>query len=218
MGYNISLATSANSETRERIITVRLITFTPAKLTGSNHLTTSIFVAMNLFIRYATKDDAALIANISRQTFYDTFAADNTQEDMEKFMNEQFTKGRLMLEVGASENEFLLAYMNEEVAGYVKLRQGKEPIELRRMQALEIARLYVLKEFIGTGVGAALMQKAIDIAAEKKKETVWLGVWEKNQRAIAFYNRFGFEKFSDCDFLLGNDLQRDWLMRKNLAV
>lgn len=76
-------------------------------------------------LRYATKDDAALIADVSRQTFYDTFAADNTKADMDKFLKEQFTKGRLMMEVGARENIFLLAYSNDAVAGYVKMREGK---------------------------------------------------------------------------------------------
>jgi diamine N-acetyltransferase len=172
---------------------------------------------MNFFIREATRDDAVLIADISRQTFYDTFAAANTKEDMDKFLAEQFTKGKLMLEVGFPENQFLLAYINNDVAGYVKLRDGKLPKELNGQPALEIARLYALKEFIGHGVGAALMQASINIAREKNKKLVWLGVWEKNDRAIAFYTKWGFQKFGECDFLLGNDMQLDWLMKKELV-
>lgn len=168
-------------------------------------------------LRYATIDDAALIADISQQTFYDTFAADNTPEDMAKFMNEQFTKGRLMLEVGTSDNIFLLAYNDEKVAGYVKIREGKKLPALDGKASMEIARLYVVKDFIGTGVGKLLMQAAINVAQEKNKEVVWLGVWEHNRRAIAFYTSWGFEKFGECDFLLGNDLQHDWLMKKDLA-
>ncbi|HEY0040376.1 MAG TPA: GNAT family N-acetyltransferase, partial [Flavisolibacter sp.] len=166
---------------------------------------------MNPVIRSATKEDAELIADISRQTFYDTFAADNTKEDMDKFLREQFTKGRLMLEVGSPENSFLLAYFDDKVAGYIKLREGKQPIELIGTASLELARLYVVKDFIGKRIGAALMQKAIAVAKEKSKHIIWLGVWEKNQRAIDFYHRFGFTKFGECDFLLGNDVQRDWL-------
>lgn len=172
---------------------------------------------MNLFIREATRDDAALIADISHQTFYDTFAADNTEEDMTKFLNQQFTKGKLMLEVGASENIFLLAYINGEVAGYVKLRNGKLPKEIAGESALEIARLYVLKDFLGKKVGAALMEAAISQAKATSKEWIWLGVWERNQRAIDFYHRWGFQKFGECDFLLGNDHQLDWLMKKRLS-
>lgn len=172
---------------------------------------------MSLSIRYAIKDDAVLIADISRQTFYDTFAPDNTEEDMNKFLSEQFTKGRLMLEVGAPENIFFLASVNNSIAGYVKLREGKLPGESKRVRALEIARLYVLKEFIGKGVGAALMKESIAIATQKGNRVVWLGVWEKNSKAIEFYTRWGFQKFGECDFLLGNDLQTDWLMKKGLT-
>jgi diamine N-acetyltransferase len=171
---------------------------------------------MNFKIRHATKEDAELIADISRQTFYETFAADNTKENMDKFLKEQFTKGRLMLEVGALGNTFLIAYYNGGVAGYVKLRESRPPKSLGNTNALEIARIYALKHMIGKGTGKILMQSGIEIAKEKNKEVVWLGVWEKNQRAIDFYTRWGFEKFDETDFLLGNDVQRDWLMRKHL--
>ena len=171
---------------------------------------------MSLSLRQATKQDAVLIADISRQTFYDTFAAYNTQEDMSKFLNEQFTRGKLMLEVGASENTFLLAYHDAEIAGYVKLRESKPPKSLQNNRALEIARIYSMTHMIGKGIGKLLMQASLDLAKAKEKETVWLGVWEKNQRAIEFYTKWGFEKFDETYFLLGDDMQRDWLMRKVL--
>jgi len=171
---------------------------------------------MSLSIRYAIKEDAALIADISRQTFYETFAADNTKEDMDKFLGQQFTKGRLMLEVGSPENIFLLVYNDNEVAGYVKLRESKAPASLGNNNAMEIARIYAMGNMIGKGVGKVLMQASIDVAIEKNKEALWLGVWEKNQRAIDFYTKWGFEKFDETHFLLGNDVQRDWLMRKHL--
>ena len=171
---------------------------------------------MNLSIREATIEDAPLIADISRQTFSETFAPDNTKEDMHKFMSEQFTKGRLMLEVGKPEHLFLLAYVNNEVAGYVKLREGKTHEELAGIKSLEVARLYSMNHFIGKGVGKALMQKSIDIAIEKAKEVIWLGVWEHNQRAINFYEKWGFKKFGEQVFLLGTDLQKDWLMKRIL--
>jgi ribosomal protein S18 acetylase RimI-like enzyme len=170
-----------------------------------------------LSIRYATREDAPLIADISHQTFYDTFAANNRPEDMQKFLTQQFTKGRLMMEVGAPENTFLLAYYNNEIAGYVKLRDAKKPVDLLNVSALEIARLYATNQMIGKGIGKALMQISIDIAKERKKQVLWLGVWEKNQRAIDFYTKWGFEKFSECDFTLGDDVQRDWMMKKTIS-
>lgn len=171
---------------------------------------------MDFTLRYATVDDAELIADISRQTFYDTFAAHNTKEDMDLFLGQQFTKGKLMLEVGRRENVFLLAFQQHDVAGYVKLREHIHPSSLPFVPTLEIARLYATEKFIGKGVGNMLMQTSLDIARQKNKQVVWLGVWEKNDRAIAFYKKWGFQKFDETDFLLGNDVQRDWLMKREL--
>lgn len=171
---------------------------------------------MKIVIREATVQDAKLIADISHQTFYETFAAQNEAADMQLFLNEQFTKGKLMLEVGQPEHRFLLACSGPEVVGYVKLRQGNAPQSLGTKNSLEVARLYVINRMIGKGVGKLLMQASLRFAKELKKEMVWLGVWEKNERAIDFYTKWGFEKFDETDFLLGTDLQRDWLMKKRL--
>jgi ribosomal protein S18 acetylase RimI-like enzyme len=167
-------------------------------------------------IRFATESDAELIADLSRSTFYETFAEYNSPKNMELFLKEQFTRPRLIKEVGATENTFLLAYHNKDVAGYVKLRQGDVPKQLKGLRALEIARIYVVKDFLSKGVGKELMQASIDIAKERKLEVVWLAVWEKNDRAFRFYSNWGFEKFGSQVFLLGMDLQKDWLMRKDL--
>ena len=121
-----------------------------------------------------------------------------------------------MMEVGNLENTFLLAHNGGEVAGYIKLREAKQPVNLNNVRALEIARIYAMANMIGKGVGNLLMQKSISIAKEKGKEVIWLGVWEKNIRAIDFYKKWGFEKFGVSDFLLGNDVQCDWLMKKIL--
>src|SRR5574338_1203992 len=162
-----------------------------------------------LTIREATRNDAELIADMSRQTFYDTFAPDNRKEDMDQFLDEVFTKKELMKEVGAKYNIFLLAYVDEQPAGYVRMREFNNPPLLEDLPAMEIARIYVVKSFIGTGIGAALMQRCIDISNDLQKELIWLGVWEKNYRAITFYTRWGFEKFDETEFILGSDVQTD---------
>jgi ribosomal protein S18 acetylase RimI-like enzyme len=169
---------------------------------------------MDFYIRYATHEDAKLIADISHQTFYEAFAAQNTKENMDKFLHQQFTKGKLILEVGAPGNIFLLAYNEKEIVGYTKLRENTEPRTLGIAPALEIARLYVVNHMIGKGVGKLLMQTIIDIARQKNIPAVWLSVWEQNNRALEFYNYWGFEKFDETLFVLGDDIQTDWLMRK----
>jgi ribosomal protein S18 acetylase RimI-like enzyme len=167
-------------------------------------------------IRFATPADAGLIADLSRQTFYDSFAADNTQEDMDKFMQEQFSREKLMAEVTAPSAIFLLAMQGEEVVGYACMREAPNPPELGETPAMEIGRIYAVTRTIGKGVGTALMQRCLAIAQEKKKTVVWLGVWENNQRAIDFYTKWGFRKFGQHVFVLGNDPQTDWLMKKEL--
>lgn len=171
---------------------------------------------MTLVIREATVADANLIADISHRTFYETFAAYNSKENMDKFLNHQFTKGKLIMEVGSKENIFLLAYHEKEIAGYVKLRDERVPLSLGNVKAMEIARLYAMKDKIGTGVGSCLMQRCIATAKARNKKLLWLGVWEQNQRAIDFYTKWGFEKFDETDFLLGDEIQRDWLMKKEI--
>lgn len=169
-----------------------------------------------LTIREAELTEASLIADMSRRTFYDTFAASNKAADMDKFMNEQFSFEKLVEEVGASGNLFLLAFAGEEAQGYARLRFNNNPPSLAGNRAMEIARLYVEKTAIGTGIGHCLMEQCIERAKEAGCDQVWLGVWEHNQRAIRFYEKNGFVKFDEHPFVLGDDVQTDWLMKKQL--
>lgn len=169
-----------------------------------------------IIIKQATIYDAGTIADLSRSTFYDTFAADNTEEDMIIFMNRQFTRDALVAEVGMRSNTFLLAYKGGVLAGYVKLRESKGPPELKGYSSLEIARIYVVKSMLGQGIGRELMHHSIELARSRRKQVIWLAVWEKNERAIHFYTQWGFEIFSKQVFVLGTDLQNDWIMKKEL--
>jgi ribosomal protein S18 acetylase RimI-like enzyme len=164
-------------------------------------------------IRFATEKDAVLIAEMSRKTFLETFAHNNTKENMDKFMNETFSNEELMKEVAEAGTIFFLAYDEAEPVGYVRMRENTSPPGLKNTKAVEIARIYATANAIGKGVGRAMMQHCISIAKEKKYETIWLGVWEHNRRAIDFYNKWGFEKFGTHVFMLGDDPQTDWLMK-----
>jgi len=135
---------------------------------------------------------------------------------MDKFMNEQFTREKLMAEVGDPQNKFILAHEDDYVLGYAKLRNGEQRVEFCNKSSIEIARIYAIQSAIGKGVGKMLMEACLQIAREMKREIIWLGVWEKNERAINFYKKFGFEKFAEHDFLLGDDVQTDWLMFRNV--
>ena len=167
-------------------------------------------------IRFANADDADLIADLSRKTFHETFGYVNTRENMEKFMNEQFSRESLIKEVAEPGNIFFLAFDGEVPVGYVRMREGMKRPEFEGEDSIEIVRIYSINTYLGTGVGQQLMRQSIFLAKKMKKEIVWLGVWEKNPRAIAFYTKWGFEKFAEQDFVLGDDVQRDWLMMKKI--
>lgn len=167
-------------------------------------------------VRQANVEDAGLIADLSRQTFLETFSAQNSKENMDKFLEESFNRDALIREVGAPGNIFLLAFNDGKIAGYARLKQATGPGGKTDPWSMEIARIYADSKAIGRGVGKALMLESLEIAKKNGCTTIWLGVWEHNQRAIDFYLKGGFEKFGSHIFMLGDDPQTDWLMKKNL--
>lgn len=171
---------------------------------------------MDTLIRKAGPGDAEQIADLSRKTFVETFAPFNTESDMEKFLHGPFTRANLIAEVLSPGSIFFLAEVGGKAAGYARLRLGRGKPE-PGSDSIEIARLYADQSWLGKGIGHALMKACLDEAILLGKHTVWLGVWEHNTRAIRFYSNWGFEKFGETDFILGDDVQRDWLMKKDLS-
>lgn len=165
-----------------------------------------------LQIRKAVLSDAALIADLSRDTFFETFASQNTKADMDLFLKQQFNKDMLMAQVGKKGNHFFLAYYEDAIAGYVFLKELL-PDTAPDEKNLEISRIYVSESFIGKGIGKALMQTALQFARNIRAVRVYLAVWEHNHRAIRFYQSFGFTQSGVQDFLLGTDVQHDWVMQ-----
>ena len=168
-------------------------------------------------IRIAGEDYAALIADISRQTFFDSFAAQNSKENMEMHIAQYYAPEIIQAELRDTCNIFLLAYDGIRLVGYAKLNEHVKEESGGLENPIEIERIYSIKEMIGKGVGKKLMEKCLDIARGKDKKEIWLGVWETNNRAIEFYIRCGFEKFGEHNFPVGLDPQTDWLMKKSLT-
>lgn len=168
-------------------------------------------------ISIATAADAATIAELSRKTFYDTFASFNTEANMKLFMETTYDRQKLMAEVSSPDFHFCIARIDEQPVGYVKMILNAPSNEMPDQQCIEIARIYTLQQTVGKGVGAQLMQYCLDFAKQKQQDWIWLGVWEKNDRALAFYKKWGFEKFGYHGFLLGTDLQNDFLLRKKIS-
>jgi ribosomal protein S18 acetylase RimI-like enzyme len=167
--------------------------------------------------RAARPDDAALLSEIGANTFTETFEAANTPEDFAAYMAAAFAEDVQRSELESRDTTVFFAEREGDVVGYVMLRERTPPASLGLDDALEIARLYARKRALGSGVGAALMQRAIAEAAGRGKDAVWLGVWDRNERAIRFYESWGFHRSGTQPFLLGTDLQTDLVMVRRLA-
>jgi ribosomal protein S18 acetylase RimI-like enzyme len=171
---------------------------------------------MSVSIKLAEKDDAEKIARVAAQTFTETFAWYNTEENMREYNESHFNTDQILKEITDVTSVLYVALFNEEIIGYAKLKNSETPEEIVSSTSIEIERLYVKKEFHDKKVGLALINACIEKAKEKNAEVIWLGVWEHNPRAINFYSKIGFTKFGQHIFQLGDDAQTDYLMKLEL--
>lgn len=171
---------------------------------------------MEINITKITENEIAALQEIGIKTFSETFSENNTEESMAQYLKTSFATEKLSAEVNDKNSEFYFAKQDHKVIGYLKLNIGSSQTEIKGDNALEIERIYVSKDFHGKKVGQALYDKAIAIAKEKNVDYVWLGVWEKNLRAIGFYEKNGFQEFDKHIFRLGNEEQTDIMMKLNL--
>jgi GNAT superfamily N-acetyltransferase len=165
-------------------------------------------------IRYATTADAALLAELGTTTFYETFAADNTPENMAAYLAASFSPEKQTAELADPTSLFLIAQIEDMTVGYARLKEGQAPAAITGLRPIELVRIYSRKEWIGQGVGAALMQACLDEAEKRGCDTIWLGVWEHNLRGQAFYRKWGFAEMGTYIFQLGDDPQTDLLMQR----
>ena len=168
---------------------------------------------------------AAQLADFGRQTFSSTFSATTRPEDMAAYLAATFTPDVQLADLRDPNTTVLLAQMQGQLVGYAKLRDNSalglpeilaaDPAEAAGR--LEIAALYVAEDWIGTGLGAALMRATLALAEQLPCTAVVLGVWEKNDRALAFYKRFAFKEIGEHGFQMGATIDRDLILRKGLA-
>jgi len=167
----------------------------------------------NIEIERVTLSKIELLQVICRQTFFETFSEVNTEENMNKYLEDSFNISKLTSEIENENSEIYFAIHNNKVVGYLKINVGDAQTELKSDKTLELERIYVLKEFQGKKLGQILFDKAFEIAEQKKAEYLWLGVWEENHKALKFYLKNGFTAFDKHVFILGNDVQTDIMMR-----
>ena len=165
-------------------------------------------------IRMATAHDAEMLRDLGSRIFVDTFAEANTQENMESYLATAFSLPQVRREIDDASSKVLISEIKGGPIGYARLHAGPSPAEIVAQRPLELARLYIDHTQHGTGVAAMMMQRCVDVAREGDHDVLWLGVWEHNPRAQAFYRKWQFEKVGAQSFWLGDDEQTDWLMSR----
>ena len=171
---------------------------------------------MTIKIKKCTYDDLEMLQEISIETFNDTFKDQNSSENMKAYLERAFDTKQLEKELSNRFSQFFFVYFNEAVAGYLKVNTNEAQSEEMGYESLEIERIYIKNEFQKHGLGKYLLNKAIEIAMERNKKKIWLGVWEKNENAIAFYKKMGFVHTDSHSFYMGDEEQIDHIMTKTL--
>ena len=171
----------------------------------------------NIKIRNVSIKDYAHVQAIGRETFYETFAQSNSEDDMQKYLSDSFNDEKVKAELSSPESLFYIAWQNDTSIGYLKINFGDAQTEIQSLHSLEIERIYVKPLYHGKKIGQLLYEKALAIALQKGKKSIWLGVWNQNSRAIRFYEKNGFVAFDKHSFLVGKDEQTDIMMQKILS-
>ncbi|MEN5307771.1 GNAT family N-acetyltransferase [Chryseobacterium cucumeris] len=170
----------------------------------------------SIIINKASAEDVEIVQSLGRQTFSETFAEDNTEEAMKKYLEESFNTEKIKSELNNPDSFFYIAWEEDNPVGYLKVNSGEAQTELQDDTALEIERIYVKKSHHGKKVGQLLYNQALETAEQLGKSYLWLGVWEKNLRALQFYRKNGFVEFDKHIFRLGEEEQTDLMMKKVL--
>ena len=171
---------------------------------------------MTINIKKCNVEDLPKLLEISYETFNETFKKQNSPENIKAYLERAFNLKQLEKELSNISSQFFFVYLNNEVAGYLKINIKDAQSEEMSDESLEIERIYIKRKFQKHGLGMYLLNKAIEIAMEFNKKKIWLGVWEKNENAIAFYEKMGFVQTGSHSFYMGNEEQVDFIMTKIL--
>jgi len=172
---------------------------------------------MEMNIQKCSHEDLQQLKNISIETFTETFKDQNSPESLNAYVARAFNLKQLEKEVSNRFTQFFIVNMNDDATGYLKVNTHDAQSEKMGDESLEIERIYIKNKFQKHGIGKMLIAKAAEVAIECKKTKIWLGVWENNENAIAFYNKMGFVQTGSHDFYMGEEKQIDLIMTKSLV-
>lgn len=169
---------------------------------------------MTISMKECTLEDLTTLQEISYETFNETFREQNKPENIDAYLKNAFTLDKLHKELSDPASQFFFIYLNGRLAGYLKLNTGDAQSEEMDEEALEIERIYIKRNYQKHGLGKVLLQKAEEMSEDKK---IWLGVWERNENALAFYKKHGFVQTGAHTFFMGDEEQTDLIMMKTLV-
>ncbi|MDK8643069.1 GNAT family N-acetyltransferase [Niallia taxi] len=171
---------------------------------------------MTITIKKCMIEDVNMLQEISYETFNETFKDQNSPENMATYLEKAFTIEQLKTELKNPSSQFFFVFVHNEIAGYLKVNTDNAQSEAIGADSLEVERIYVKSKYQKLGLGQQLFNKAIDVSHELNKKKIWLGVWEKNENAIAFYKRNGFVQTGAHSFYMGEEEQIDFIMTKTI--
>ncbi len=171
---------------------------------------------MNVQFRPSTIEDLSELCSFSRDVFFESFKDSCSPEDMNKFLDNRYRIDRIRSELLDPDSSFFFLHVDGTLAGYIKINEGPAQTDIHDADAFELERIYVSKEVQENGFGSYLMEQTVEIAKQKKKKYFWLGVWEQNRKAISFYQKHGFYIIGKHEFVIGEDIQTDNIMRRDL--
>lgn len=167
-------------------------------------------------LRLCTPNDTDALVKLGRATYRDAFLAGTGEALMNTYLDEAFAPEKIRGELENPLSTFVFLCREDEPVGYIKLNEAAAQTDLHEADSLELERIYVLAAHAGRGLGGMLLQKAVQIARERGKISLWLGVWTENQNAIAFYKRHGFAEWGRHPFQMGEVVYQDLVMRLEL--
>jgi ribosomal protein S18 acetylase RimI-like enzyme len=169
-----------------------------------------------LIIRRAEPRDASAVAALGARTFADTFGADNTPDDMQAYLAQTYGESQQLAEFTNPDIVTLLVEERGALVAFSQVRRGPAPACVTLLSPVELWRFYVERGWHGRGIAAALMDAALSTGRELGGSSVWLSVWERNPRAIAFYTKCGFSDVGSKVFVVGTDHQTDRVMAREI--
>lgn len=172
---------------------------------------------MNTYLKKCQPGDLAVLQKLSIETYFETFEKFNSKENMDAYLADAFNLPKLEKELCDPNCAFYFLFCDGQPAGYLKTNEVPSQTDIHDPRSLEIERFYILPAYQGAGMGQLMMDFALGEAIARKKEYVWLGVWEHNEKAKRFYNKNGFYKIGTHSFVMGDDHQTDLVLRKDLT-